>query len=152
MTKSSTFPFLCFIYEHHLCSLFSWSLWDLERGWESKKGEEGYGEVRAVANCAKGQWGMPSKVGGRKWRQHMGGVAARRGWCKNMVTGSDWKKPLSETFNKMQNFRRVGFHSLPSANLETPRKAPHQLLAVAEDHTTIWEIHRLRTRQSFFMC
>lgn len=59
-----------------------------------KKGEEGYGEVRAVANCAKGQWGMPSKVGGRKWRQHMGGVAARQGWCKNMVTGSDWKKPV----------------------------------------------------------
>lgn len=117
-----------------------------------KKGEEGYGEVRAVANCAKGQWGMPSKVGGRKWRQHMGGVAARQRWCKNMVTGSDWKKPLSETFNKMQNFTRVGFHSLLYVNLETPRKAPHQLLAVAEDHTTIWEIHQLRTRQSFFMC
>lgn len=64
----------------------------------------------------------------------MGGVAARQGWCKNMVTGSDWKKPLSETFNKMQNFRKVGFHSLPYVNLETPQKAPHQLLAVAEEH------------------
>lgn len=62
------------------------------------------------------------------------------------------ERSLSETFNKMQNFRRVGFHSLLYVNLETPRKAPHQLLAAAEDHTTIWEIHRLRTRQSFFMC
>lgn len=38
------------------------------------------------------------------------------------------ERSLSETFNKMQNFRRVGFHSLLYVNLETPRKAPHQLL------------------------
>lgn len=116
-----------------------------------KKGEEGYGEVRALPTVLKANGECQVKLEEESDDSIWEGLQQGKGGVKIWLLVQT-ERSLSETFNKMQNFRRVGFHSLLYVNLETPRKAPHQLLAAAEDHTTIWEIHRLRTRQSFFMC
>lgn len=42
-------------------------------------------EVRAGANCAKGRWRMPSKVGRAEGGWGKGGAVERQRWCKRKV-------------------------------------------------------------------
>lgn len=41
--------------------------------------------MKSGANCAKGRWGMPSRVGRTEGGRGMGGAVERDRWCRGMV-------------------------------------------------------------------
>lgn len=70
------------------------------------RGEEK--EMRTGANCAKGQWGMPSKVGRGEGGWGRGGAVARNVGAETRCRREDCWLSLREesikTFNNLHNF------------------------------------------------